>query len=86
MNLKDLAAWLESMNEVTSGCVLELRAADRGGITLAMSWRNNGREQWYQPDMSGINVLNMNDAMQVSVLEQISHCVVDSMRNRQTLG
>ena len=80
MNLKDLAAWLQNMNELTNGCVLELRATERGGLTLDLSWRHNGRAQGYEHALSGIELRQMRDTVQFSVLEQIGHLVAASMR------
>jgi hypothetical protein len=80
MNLKDLAAWLQNMNELTNGCVLELRATERGELTLDLSWRHNGRAQGYEHALSGIELRQMRDTVQASVLEQIGHRVAASMR------
>ena len=80
MNLKYLAAWLQNMNEMTNGCVLELRATERGGLTLDMNWRHNGRAKGYEHALSGVELRQMRETVQLSVLEQIGHRVTASMR------
>ena len=80
MKLKDLAAWLQNMNDLTGGCVLDLRATERGGLTLDLSWRHNGRAQGYEHTLSSIELRQMRDTVQFSVLEQMGHRVAASMR------
>ena len=75
MNLKDLAAWLQNMNELTGGCVLDMRATERGGLTLDLSWRQDGRAMGYEHAVSGIELRQMRDSVQFAVLEQIGHRV-----------
>lgn len=72
MDLKELATWLHDMQELTGGCVLEMRADGRaGGLALELSWRQDGQAMGYAHHLSGVELRQMYVSVQSQVLEQI---------------
>jgi len=71
MDLKDFAEWLHEMQELTGGCVLEMRVDGRAGIALELSWRQDGQAVSYSHHMSGVELRQMRVAVQKQVMQQI---------------
>ena len=75
MNLKDFAEWLHEMQELTGGCVLEMRVDGPAGIALELSWRQDGKAVSYSHHMSDIELRQMHVAVQKQVMRQIRYRV-----------
>ena len=75
MDLKDFAEWLHEMQELTGGCVLEMRVDRRGGIAMELSWRQDRQAVSYSYHLSGFELRKMHVAVQKQVMQQIRYRV-----------
>jgi len=75
MNLNDIAKWMHEMQELTGGCVLEMRAYGRSGIELELSWRKDGHAVSHSHRISGLELRQMDVSAQKQVMQQIRHRV-----------
>ena len=75
MDLKYFAEWLHEMQELTGGCVLEMRVDRRGGIAMELSWRQDRQAVSYSYHLSGFELRKMHVAAQKQVMQQIRYRV-----------
>ena len=76
MNLNDIAKWMHEMQELTGGCVLEMRAYGQSGIELELSWRQEyGLAVSHSHRISGLELRQMDASAQKQVMQQIRHRV-----------
>ena len=75
MNLNDFAEWMHEMQELTGGCVLEMRAYGRAGIELELSYRKDGKAVSRSQRMDGFELRQMDASAQKQVMQQIRHRV-----------
>lgn len=75
MNLQTWAEWVAQIDVITGGGVVELRAGPGPGMTIAVLWRQDGKNMAYGHAVSMHEMEAMHGAVQPCVLESITHAV-----------
>jgi len=81
MNLQTWTKWVEEIDAIASGAVVQLRPGPYGGMKIGVRWMVGKEQYGYEHAMSLCEMERMVEAVQPCVLEQITNAVRKVMQN-----